>query len=600
LVHSDDFRLGKVEQRLNQVKAQALPESIPDNLLDFIKEFRPMIGQKPLNFDRDPYWIEPLMDTHKHITFVNGRQTYKTTNASSLIAWVALSKPGSEVTYVADDDNHRSAFSEQRLRQETFQANPKMERFLPNGKANVGRIRLLNGSVIYLVTDENKYHAVEGKSNEVLVLDEMQAQDVGFLPVAFYSMSKTHGRFYGFGIGGEAGSDYYKIWKRTDQREWVYDNPDWRDKLEFDAFGEISNSQDALDEILAGRWVSQNPTNTEYRGYHFPQRMFPHIPLTIHDAVTKYHVQPELSIEYQEKHYPRSMFLSHCEGEFYKAERRPITPDMVEKCWVNYMKLLSGDEVRDLKALYGNEITVLGGVDFGSGPAASKTVIAIVIHWNKSNRYQLAWIDPRPSEHPMDQARYIANLFKDYDVDFSVGDWGYGQDQVPIIQGGGRDSQDNKFLGVGSNKFIGCQTIGNEIKQNADYSQNYDDRGNEEKQRITIDKTTVVQNFIDFIGMSVAHPLYPNEEKFKKPMFIIPHYYDWQTGFLMDDMTSITRKDLEAVQEVKVEDPRQKAIKQFNHPPDSVMAIIYCLVADLNYNPTAYIISPVRRKARRR
>ena len=473
-----------------------------------------------------------------------------------------------------------------------------MERYLPHGKANVGRIKLTNGSVIYLVTDENKYHAVEGKSNEVLILDEAQAQDVGFLPVAFYSLSKTHGRFYCFDIGGEAGSDYYKMWKRTDQREWKYDDKDWRDKLEFDAFGQIANPQEELDKILVGKWVAQNPKNTDYRGYHFPQRMFPHIPLTIDDAVNKYHVQPELSIEYQEKHYPRSMFLSHCEGEFYKAERRPITPDMVEHCYLNYMKLLAGRDVRDLKAIYGNEIVVLGGVDFGSGPAASKTVISIVIHWRKSNRYQLAWIDPRPAEHAMDQARYIADLFKDYDVDYAVGDWGYGQDKIPLIQDGGRDSEDNKFLGIGANKFVGCQTIGNEVKQNAEFGQSYDDRGNENKQRLQIDKTTVIQNFVDFIGMNIAHPLYPYEDKFKKSMFMIPHYHDWQTDFLMDDLTSITRKDLEEVQEVKVEDPRQRAMKQFNHPPDSVMSIIYCIIADQNYNPNAYVISPIRKRIR--
>ncbi|MEK0325901.1 MAG: hypothetical protein QQN63_09380, partial [Nitrosopumilus sp.] len=72
-----------------------------------------------------------------------------------------------------------------------------------------------------------------------------------------------------------------------------------------------------------------------------------------------------------------------------------------------------------------------------------------------------------------------------------------------------------------------------------------------------------------------------------------------QTDFLLDDMTSITRNDLEEVQEIKVEDPRQRAVKKFNHPPDSVMSIIYCLVADQNYNPTAYQITPVRRRSRK-
>jgi len=598
-LHSDDFRLRKIEEKINEIRKKALPDNIPDNLLDFIKQFRPKIGKKPLNFDKDPFWKEPLLDEHPHITFINGRQTYKTTNASSLIAWVLLRYPGCEVTYVADDDNHRSAFSEQRLRQETFIANEKMARYLPHGKANVGRIKILNGSVAYLVTDENKYHAVEGKSNQVLILDEAQAQDVGFLPVAFYSLSKTHGRFYSFGIGGEAGSDYYKNWKRTDQREWKYTDDDWRSKLQFDAFGEITNDIDKLQKILDGKWIAQNPSARDYRGYHFPQRMFPHIPLTINDAVTKYHVQPELSVEYQEKHYPHSMFMSHCEGDFYKAERRPITPEMVEACYVNDLKLLMKGEVQDLKAIYGNEITVLGGVDFGSSASgASKTVVAIVIHWRKSNRYQLVWIDPRPPDHPLDQARYIADLFIGYGVDYAVGDWGYGQDQIPVIQGGGRDSHDNKFEGVGRHKFRGCQTIGNEVKPLQEYGQNTDEHG-VEQDKLQIDKTTVIQNFVDFVGMSVSHPLYPREEKYNRMSFMIPHFYDWQTDFLMDDMTAVTRKDLDEVQEVRVEDPRQRAVKLFNHPADSVMAIIYCLVAGQNYNPSAYLITPIRKKNRR-
>ena len=130
MVHSDGFRLGILEERMREKRAKANPDVVPDNLLDFIKDFRPMIGRKPLNFKQDPYWLEPLLDERPHQMFVNGRQTYKTTNASSLISWIALNKPGCEVTYVVDDDNHRSAFSEQRLRQETFIANPKMKYIL--------------------------------------------------------------------------------------------------------------------------------------------------------------------------------------------------------------------------------------------------------------------------------------------------------------------------------------------------------------------------------------------------------------------------------------------------------------------------------------
>jgi len=114
--------VSQIEQKINIARASQLPLEIPNNVLDFIKQFRPKIGREPLNFNHSPFWIEPMMDECPDIMFINGRQTFKTTNSSSLIAWTALFKPGCEVTWVADDENHRGAFSEKRLREETFLA----------------------------------------------------------------------------------------------------------------------------------------------------------------------------------------------------------------------------------------------------------------------------------------------------------------------------------------------------------------------------------------------------------------------------------------------------------------------------------------------
>jgi len=590
-------RIDKIKEleELLEAKIATVSGAIPNNLIDFMSEYQPMIGKRVRSFDLSPFWIEPLLDNHPNIMFVNGRQTYKTTNSGSMIAWAALQQAGCEVTYVADDEEHKGAFSEQRLRNEVFLSNNRLRPFLPGGKASVGRIRINNGSVIYLVTDENKYHKVEGKSNRILILDETQAQDVGFLPVAMYSLSATKGKFRAFGIGGEAGSDYYKMWKRTDQREWIYDDPYWRENLLFDGIGIITNHLDELKKILSGKWIPQAPENVNYRGYHFPQTIFPSIPLTIIDAIEKYQTQPELSIEYQRKHYPLSMYTSHTLGEFYKAERRPITPEMVQRCYIRYLGLLRPDEVREIKATHQNEVRILGGVDFGSGPAASQTVASVLIRFRKSNRYLLANIDQRPQEHPGDQSRHIAGMFSEYGVEFAVGDWGYGQDQIRFIQDGGRDSKDQKFKGIGRKRFVGCRTHGDETRPELDSAQKTDEKGIEYAS-LQVDKTTIIQNFVNFIGQTVAHPKRPTEEKLNKTVFMIPAKNDWETDFLLDDMTSITRKDLDPVQEVRIEDPRQKARKEYNHPPDSVMSIIYCLIADQNYHEDAFRITPARKR----
>lgn len=560
----------------------------PMSTIEFIRDFRPTIGRVVQDFTQYPFWVEPLEDNHPNIMWINGRQTFKTTNCANLIAKYAIAFPGSEVTYVSDDEVHRSAFSEQRLRSETFIANVKLREFLPHGRANVGRIKLLNGSVIYLVTDENRYHQVEGKANVCLVLDETQAQTVESLPIAIYSLSKTKGNLYMLGIGGEAGSPYWKLWQRTDQREWIYEDQYWRSKLTFDSRGNVSNNPDELKSILTGRWVAQKPENVNYRGYHMPQTIFPNIPLTIEEAVTVYQTQPELSIEYQRKYLPKSIFQSHTMGEFYKAPRRPVTPEMVEACYVRYLSLLQPDEVRMLKETYGNEIRIVMGVDFGSGPTASSTVISIIIHWRKSDRFQLVAINRRPQEHQLDQAGLIAALGRAYNVDYGVGDLGYGQNQVKLIQDGGRDSHDTKFKGMGKRHFSGCRTIGSEVKPEMVYRQATDEHGTEVG-RLQIDKTTSIQGFVDFIDTYVGHPTRANDLELKQTKFMIPMKDDWETDFLMDDFCSITRKDIKEEGEQE-EDPRQRAKKEFNHPADSVMSIIYCLVADNKYDEHRYKI----------
>ena len=79
------------------------------------------------------------------------------------------------------------------------------------------------------------------------------------------------------------------------------------------------------------------------------------------------------------------------------------------------------------------------------------------------------------------------------------------------------------------------------------------------------------------LGTYVAHPSRPLEENLRRSKLIIPYQNDRHVGFLVDDFTSITRKDLAETENVV--DPRQKAKREFNHPRDSVMAIIYAMKA---------------------
>jgi len=584
------------EMSINELGVK-LPD-LPQNKLEWIEAARPLVAGKPRHFDLFPFYIEFYEDNHPNIMCVNGRQTFKTTTCSDILGNAITAWDNVEAGYVADNEAHLGAFSLQRFRKQTMIQNSKLRQFMPGkGRANIGSTVLLNDSIAYLMTDENEYNKVEGKSLSVLMLDEAQYQDVQFLSKAFYTLSQTHGRFYCFGIGGEAGSPYNEMWERTDQREWIYEDPLWRDRLEFDNLGNVINEPDELKSILAGRWTPRKPENTQYRGYHMPQEMFATIPLTIRDAVEKYKVQPELSIEWQRINNPKSIYLSHCKGEFFKAERRPITPEMVKNCMnpYRYMKLLTVEEIREIKALFGNEVRILMGVDFGSGASAgSLTVISIIIHWRKSKRYQLAYISRRPQENQIDQSRYIADVFRSANCDFGVGDLGYGQIQVKLIQDGGRDSNDNKFNGLGSSHFVGCRSTGDLHKESSEFRETTDEHGTEIS-RVNISKTAAIQKFIDLLEWQVSHPNFPEDKTFNRPKLMIPYENDYDVDFLIKDLCATTRKDLEQDSDLVVEDPRQQAKKEFNHPADSMMSLIYCFTADENFDEGAYSISRTSR-----
>jgi len=237
----------------HRVPALKMPD-LPQNTLDWIDVARPTVGKVVRNWDLFPFLKQIYDDNSPNIMLVAGRQTFKTTFCTDVIANVATANPRTEVCYVTDNEAHLSAFSKQRLRIETFLQNPYIRQFLRHERANIGEFSLNNDSVIYCVTDEGEYKKVEGKSLQVLMLDESQYQDIQYLQKAMYSLFQTHGRIYILGIGGEAGSEYYKLWRRTDQKEWVYDDPYWREKLEFDSDGRIVNPD--LKQVLAGRWVN--------------------------------------------------------------------------------------------------------------------------------------------------------------------------------------------------------------------------------------------------------------------------------------------------------------------------------------------------------
>jgi len=559
---------------------KSLPNTLPKLPLDplkWIDAARPQVDGIKRSFIAAPFWVPIYTDPHNFQMTIGGRQIYKSTACTDFLALEATANPFVQVCYVTHDEPSLSAFSKQKMQVGTFMQNPVLAKFPRHRMGNVHEISLKNGSTIYLVTHNYQYKHVEGKSLNLCLLDEAQYQDIQHLNRVHQTMMATKGKIKILGIGGPAGSPYEKLWKSTNQMEWFYDDQNWRDRLQFDSNGLVIGEY--LKDVLSGKWIAQNPSSTDYHGYHLPQTIFPTIPLTKEDAITKYQIHPRFSIEYQQETMEGSTFITHVLGSFFHSSHRPITREMVLSCMnpYPYLPLLGPEDVVELKNTFTNEIKVAMGVDFGSG-AHSDTAIVILISWAKTERIQIAWIEKRPRENQLKQAQYIAELFLKYGCDIGVGDLGYGAIQVKQIQDGGYDNDTGSpYPGVGNTKFFGCRTISDETKPLQSFDKTIDEHG-EQVGRIQMDKTAQIDSLINTLERSILHPYYPADTKKARRQLMIPSKRMYEVDYLLNDMTAITRKDLDKISDSTKEDGRQKATKVYNHPPDSVMAIIYGLV----------------------
>ena len=270
-----------------------LPD-LPKHPLKWIEEARPKVEGRPRNFLVAPFWEEIYNDFNNNKMIIGGRQIFKSTYTTDILAYESTTKNNAQVCYVTFDDINKAGFSRQKLQIGTFESNPILSQYPRHGVGNVGEISLRNGSTIYITTDHNQYRHVEGKALEHVMLDEAQYQDIQYFERVVMTMMQTKGKITVCGIGGEAGSPYEELWLRTDQRHWEYEDKFWREKLKFD----VKNGKkqlvvgEYLRNVLRGRWVPKNPQATHWHGYHLPQEIFPTIPLTIDSAINDYDVDP--------------------------------------------------------------------------------------------------------------------------------------------------------------------------------------------------------------------------------------------------------------------------------------------------------------------
>jgi hypothetical protein len=525
------------------------------------------------------------------------------------LAWAPLTQGkddlGVNSLYCTYDMDSRRAFSYDKFRKPVFEQNERLMKYVRGGDiGDVSHVQYVNGGNTYLVTDERGFHHFEGKTPWLTQLDEGQKLD---LTAATWtkmreSQATAQGPIRIGGIGGEQGSYYHMLWTTTDQRKFIFNagneeykgipNSSWRKKLTKDCFNNDGLIIDEyLKDICAGLWEPQEPANNRH-GYHLPQTIFPHIPLTEEDAIELYKVDREFSLEHKFNNYPTNELMQHVLGEFYEGVKRPVTPAMVEACMrpYPYLSFLSPDEVKNIKAAFGHDVAVFMGVDFGSGnKGASKTVVTIMIKWMPrpelgfpTPRYQVVFMSDNPPRDQDELAEYLRDLHVMYDVDFGVGDLGYGAPVVKkIIEGGRRPKTGEFYEGVGDG-FMGCWSR-KDVAQAVGRKEAEVDEEKDSEEHYLIDKTQAIDLFIAQLKRYLYHPAKAQRQRewaanaqklnghpwqWARPQIMIPYANQRQVRWLIKEFTSIERLDIIDDDKPKP-DKRQSAHKEYNHPPRS-------------------------------
>lgn len=547
-----------------KVSEKNLPNLSGMDIFEWKKTVKPKINGREQTFLAAPFWTDIYKDNSSQIFVIGGRQIFKSTCVGDFLMYWATTNNHSQCCYASFDRINKNGFLHQRFQHEMIEQSPILSQFPRSKLGNNDEVSLKNGSTIYFIISHNDYVHVEGKSLDLIILDEAQYQPIEQIGKITQTMMQTRGKLKLFGIGGPVGSAYHNEWLKTNQCEWVYDNDYWRDALQFDENGLIHGQY--LNDVLKGTWVAQKPENSAYPGYHIPQTIFPTIPLTKKDAIEKYKIDAKFSIEYQKEHLPFDKFEEHVMGNFYKSATNPITPEMVRACMKNGrdIQLLTPVQIKSLKEQYGNKIKISMGVDFGSAKNGH-TVIVILIKWQEKGLIQLAHLDQRNAEHQIIQAENINKLFHNSLCDTGVGDLGYGATQIKLIQDGGIGQTNGEHIvGIGSSTFVGCRSV-SDLSQGIRHDVGIIDEHGDKSEKYSLDKTWGISKLIN---------LFENPGKFVIPF----HYnYEYQTSWLVSELSSISKVNISGI------DTRQNAKLEYNHPPDAAMAIIYALIA-LDHN----------------
>lgn len=429
-------------QRIINTKSNAELEEelppLPKDRLEWEYYCRPKIKGFPNRLRYLPMLKAIVQDKHPFRMGVIARQWFKTTMIGSDMAYDATTHYDYDQVYVNFKEPNLKTFSENKFRQDAFGTWP-LSKYIKSASGRLGsmeRVVIKTRSIIDMMLPGPLWQNLQGKSPMKLKVDEGQDHDWEGFQNARDSQSDTFGDVDIWGVGGFVDTEYYNIWKTTDQKEWVfrrsenymkYPDMSWRGDLEFNSDGLIYG--DYMIDVLDGEWVPQVPKNYSRHGYHLSQLQNPRIPLTMESAISDYKTSPEFSIEWKEKKDPNFnsiLFRRNILGEFVEGELKPIT-------------------TKDMLALFDKTVslTKAADVDHDAGPVFIGTDIGgvgktIVWIWQcldqKAPIFKLLWAEKIETGDTDEQIEIVSNLIDAYEADHIGIDAGGGSSRTQAVQ----------------------------------------------------------------------------------------------------------------------------------------------------------------------
>ena len=413
-----------------------LPQ-LPKDRIEWEYHCRQFIKGMPNRLKYLPMMLDIIKDNHPFQMYLLARQWGKTVMIGNDLAFNATTKYDYDQTYFNFKLDALRTFSENKFRQDTFGTGPLSHYISGSSKLGaMNRVITKTRSIVDMLLPGVDWQNSQGKSNRKMFVDEGQDHNWTGFQNARETQADTFGDLIISGIGGYVDTDYHRIWDSTNQMEYFFDDGDiykgyenmsWRKNLQYDENGLIYD--DYMTDVLSGKYKPQKPDNESRHGYHLSQVHNPRIPLTIDDAINKYKISPEFSIEWKEKKDPNYVqidFRRNVLAEFVEGELKPITTQDMLKLFDKTVHLTKVDDVDFTLG------PVIIGIDWGGG---GKTVIWI---WQCINEeapiFKLLWVEKVETNDTKEQEQICIELIDGYQGDFIQIDAGGAPDRVQTIQ----------------------------------------------------------------------------------------------------------------------------------------------------------------------